>query len=81
MCPRLMREDSIYGAELRKRGLAWELTLEGRRLLARKSGEVVLGGAPSNADNAESVASSQSLTEQSLTEQSREERSPSAPSS
>ncbi|MFZ5470110.1 MAG: hypothetical protein ACOZIN_11800, partial [Myxococcota bacterium] len=29
---RLMRADSIYSAELSKRGLAWELTLEGRRV-------------------------------------------------
>lgn len=30
---RLLRQDSIYGAELRKRGIAWELTLEGRRVV------------------------------------------------
>lgn len=30
---RSLRADSIYGAELRKRGLSWELTLEGRRLV------------------------------------------------
>ncbi|MFZ5468515.1 MAG: chloride channel protein [Myxococcota bacterium] len=29
---RLMRADSIYSAELSKRGLTWELTLEGRRV-------------------------------------------------
>jgi CIC family chloride channel protein len=30
---RTLRADSIYSAELRRRGLAWELTLEGRRVL------------------------------------------------
>jgi CIC family chloride channel protein len=29
---RRLRRDSIYAAELRRRGVAWELTLEGRRL-------------------------------------------------
>jgi CIC family chloride channel protein len=29
---RAMRRDSIYGAELERRGVAWELTLEGRRV-------------------------------------------------
>lgn len=29
---RRMRRDSIYAAELRERGIGWELTLEGRRL-------------------------------------------------
>lgn len=31
---RAMRADSLYGAELRRRGVAWEMTLEGRRPLA-----------------------------------------------
>jgi CIC family chloride channel protein len=31
---RAMSADSIYRAELRRRGLAWELTLEGRQLIA-----------------------------------------------
>jgi CIC family chloride channel protein len=30
---RALRADSIYSAELRRRGLVWELTLEGRRVL------------------------------------------------
>ena len=30
---RLLRADSVYAAELRRRGLAWELTLDGRRVL------------------------------------------------
>jgi len=30
---RALRADSIYGAELRRRGLSWELTLDGRRVL------------------------------------------------
>lgn len=30
---RVMRPDSIYSAELRKRGVAWEFTLEGRRVV------------------------------------------------
>jgi CIC family chloride channel protein len=30
---RAMRADSLYGAELRRRGLAWEVTLEGRKPL------------------------------------------------
>jgi chloride channel protein, CIC family len=29
---RRMRRDSIYGAELRQRGISWELTLDGRRV-------------------------------------------------
>jgi CIC family chloride channel protein len=29
---RKLRKDSIYGAELRARGMAWQLTLEGRRM-------------------------------------------------
>ena len=29
---RVLREDSIYGAELRKRGFSWDITLEGRQL-------------------------------------------------
>jgi CIC family chloride channel protein len=29
---RRLGRDSIYGAELRARGVAWEVTLEGRRL-------------------------------------------------
>jgi chloride channel protein, CIC family len=29
---RRLRRDSIYGAELRQRGIGWELTLDGRRL-------------------------------------------------
>ncbi len=46
---RVMRADSIYGAELRKRGLAWELTLEGRRLLAGESPEILPeNGAPTD---------------------------------
>jgi CIC family chloride channel protein len=28
---RSMRADSLYGAELKSRGMAWEMTLEGRR--------------------------------------------------
>jgi hypothetical protein len=28
---RALRSDSIYTAELHERGVAWELTLEGRR--------------------------------------------------
>jgi chloride channel protein, CIC family len=31
---RALRRDSIYGAELRSRGLAWELTMEGRQMEA-----------------------------------------------
>jgi CIC family chloride channel protein len=42
---RSLRADSIYGAELRKRGLAWELTLEGRRLVDGRPIEVLPGGA------------------------------------
>jgi CIC family chloride channel protein len=30
---RFMRADSVYGAELRKRGRTWELTLDGRRVV------------------------------------------------
>ena len=30
---RALRRDSIYGAELRRRGIRWEITMEGRRLL------------------------------------------------
>lgn len=30
---RLLRADSVYGAELRKRGVLWEMTLDGRRML------------------------------------------------
>ncbi len=33
---RFMRSDSIYSAELRGRGVAWELTLEGRRVFDDK---------------------------------------------
>ena len=29
---RRLRRDSIYAAELRRRGVAWEITLEGRRM-------------------------------------------------
>ncbi len=31
---RAMRADSLYGAELRRRGVGWEVTLEGRRAVA-----------------------------------------------
>jgi hypothetical protein len=27
-----LRPESIYGAELRRRGVAWELTLDGRKV-------------------------------------------------
>ncbi len=30
---RAMRADSLYGAELRRRGVAWEVTLEGRKMI------------------------------------------------
>jgi CIC family chloride channel protein len=33
---RRLRAESIYGAELRRRGFAWEMTLDGRRLLASR---------------------------------------------
>jgi len=42
---RTLRADSIYSAELRRRGLVWEVTLEGRRVLAD-------GVAPRKADSA-----------------------------
>ena len=32
---RAMRADSIHGAELTRRGLGWELTLGGRRLMTK----------------------------------------------
>jgi CIC family chloride channel protein len=33
---RALRKDSVYTAELRARGVGWELTLEGRRMAQRK---------------------------------------------
>jgi CIC family chloride channel protein len=32
MLSRWLRRDSIYSAELRRRGVSWELTLEGRKI-------------------------------------------------
>ncbi|MDI1448497.1 chloride channel protein [Polyangium sp. 6x1] len=37
---RAMRKDSIYTAELRGRGVGWELTLEGRRMIESRSREM-----------------------------------------
>ena len=34
---RLLRADSIYTAELRQRGVAWQVTLEGRQVTRAKS--------------------------------------------
>jgi CIC family chloride channel protein len=31
-CSRALRRDSIYGAELRSRGVGWDMTLEGRQV-------------------------------------------------
>ena len=38
---RVLRADSIYGAELRKRGFAWDMTLDGRKVLESRHDDTV----------------------------------------
>jgi len=50
---RALRRDSIYSAELRDRGVAWQLTIEGRRVLDVKQTDSSRPAAPSSRPPAE----------------------------